>query len=228
MFTRSVQRVMQLVAWMNAAWRSSFRQICSEHRPLFLWLGWHHSLKFCYYILSLIYRSLSDLTVISNQRSSVLAVFKPDSDSRPFAWCVRPLHMHRRIIMSYNLVTEIKKKLTRSTFGTQIAFHRDMTSKIQICLFVCPLTQDPSPRLCLNPISIWWLAGEAILRGKSLQVQQASLSGKITNEALPWVQGRVYSFSTAVSQNLASYDYFLLRKSLAAFAIFWGQCRDTP
>jgi len=38
----------------------------------------------------------------------------------------------------------------------------------------------------------------------------------------------VYSCSTVVAQNLAPFDYFLVEKSLAAFAIFWGQCQDTP
>jgi len=38
----------------NAAWRSSFRQICYEHWPLFLWHVWHPSPQFCLYILSLI------------------------------------------------------------------------------------------------------------------------------------------------------------------------------
>jgi len=55
----------------------------------------------------------------------MLAVFQCDLDSRTFTWCVRPLHMHRQIIMSHNLVTEIKKKLTRSEIVKQLAFHCD-------------------------------------------------------------------------------------------------------
>jgi len=89
----------------------------------------------------------------------VSTVLSPDLDSRTFTWCVRPLHKHRRIITSHNLVTEIKKKRTRSKSGKQIAFHQQMTSIITLCLSIPPLTQEPSPCLRLNPKSIWWLAG---------------------------------------------------------------------
>jgi len=170
---------------------------------------------------------LSHLKAISKQKSNMLAIMKSDLDSRHFAWCVQSLHMHRRIIMSHNLVTEIKNNLTCSKIRTQIAFHRYLTSKIQIYLVIPPLTQKPSPCLRLNSISMWWLAGEARCRGESLQVQPASVLAKVTNRALWRLQVWVYSCSTAASQNPASYDYFLVRKSLTAFAIFLGQCQDT-
>jgi len=228
MCTRSVQRVVQLVAWMNAAWRSSFRQIHIQHWPLFVWHLWHHSLKICLYISSLIWLLLSLWTVIGRQKLNVLAVLKPDLDSRPFPWCVRPLHMHRRIIMSHNLVTEFKETLSHNTIGTQIAIHRDMTSKIQICVILPQLTQGLSPRLRPNPISIWWFAGRAICRGKSVRVHHTSLSATVTNQALRGVLDRVYSCLTVASQTIPSYDWILVKKSIAAFAIFWGQCQDTP
>jgi hypothetical protein len=57
--------------------------------------------------------------------------------------------------MSHNLVTEIKKKLSHTTIGTQLAFHRDIMSKIQFLLLISPLMQEPSSFLCLNPMSIW-------------------------------------------------------------------------
>jgi len=228
MCTRSVRRVMQLVAWMNAVWRSSFRQIHIEHWQHFPWLVWHPSPKFCWYISSLMWLELSHLTIIGKQKSDMLVIVTPDSNSWPFAWSVRPLHLHRWIITSHNLVTEIKEKLICSTIGTQIAFHRDITSNIQICLFIRLLTQEPSPCLRPNPILIWWLAGEAIWKGHMLHVQQASLSGKVINWALRWAQNRVYSCSTAASQNLASYDWFQVKRSLVAFPIFRGWCQDTP
>jgi hypothetical protein len=53
------------------------------------------------------------------------------------------------------LVTEIKKKQTRSKIGKQIAFHKQMTSKITLCLSIPRLMQEPSPCLCPNPKSIW-------------------------------------------------------------------------
>jgi len=176
MCTRSLWRVMQLDAWMNAAWWSSFRQIRIVHWRVLLWRVWHQSLKYCNSILSQLYFLLSHLTVIGKQVSSLLVILPPDLHSRTFGWCVPPLHMHRRIIVSHNLVTEVKKKLTSSKIGTQIEFHWDLTSKIVFGLSIPLVTQEPSSCLHPNPISIWGSAGEAICRGKSLQVQRASLA----------------------------------------------------
>ena len=171
---------------------------------------------------------LLHLTVISKQKSNVLAILQPDLDSWPFAWCVRLLHILRQIIMSHNLVIEINKKLTLSKISTQIAFHRDVLSKTTICNIIPLLMQEPSPSLCLNLISMLRLAGQAICRGKSWQVQRAPLAEKVTNRVLRRAEDRVDSFSTGASQNLASCNYILVEKSLVAFAIFRGQCQDTP
>jgi len=81
MYTRPVPKEVQFDIWMNAAWWSSLRQIHIEHWPLFLWLIWHHSLKFCSYISSLLLLVISYLTVIGNQKSNVLAVLQDDFDS---------------------------------------------------------------------------------------------------------------------------------------------------
>jgi len=228
MCTRSVQRVMQLDTWRNAVWRSWFRQIRIEHWPLFLWLGWHYSLKFCLSISSLISYLLSHSPVISKRKSHMLAVLPPDLDSRPFAWCVRSFHMHRLLIMSHNLGTEIKQKLTLSKIDIQIAFQRNMMSKIQICLFIPPLTHEPSPCIRPNLISISWLVGKGICRGKSFRVQKSLHCEWVINPVPWWGQDRVYSCLTAQSQNLASYDYVLHKKSRVAFPIFLGQCQHTP
>jgi len=171
MCTRSVRRVMQLDPWINTAWQSSYRQIRIEHGPLLPWLVWHHSLKFCLYIWSAIFFLLSHLTLIGKQKSSWFAVLQHDLDSRTFAWYIRPLHMHRWIIMSYSLVTKIKKKMTHSKIGTQITFHWYVMSKMTISLSISLLTPEQSPSLRPNPISIWRLAGESICRGKRLQAQ---------------------------------------------------------
>jgi hypothetical protein len=155
MCTRSVRRVMQLDRWMNTAWRLWFRSIRHANWPLLLWHIWHHSFKFCYYISSLILLFLFHLIVTCRIKSNVMAVLQPYLDFRTFTWCVRPLHMHRRIIMSQNLVTDIKQKLTRSPIGKQLAFHHDQTSKSTVCTSIVPQTQEPSPSLRRNPISIW-------------------------------------------------------------------------
>jgi len=155
MCTRSVRRVMQLVTWMNLALQLSFRSIRHAHWPLFLWHVWHHSLKFCSHILSLILHLLCHVTVTCKKKPKVMAVIQPNFDSRTFTWSVRPLHIHRRIIMSHNLVTQIKKKLTHSKISKQLAFHHDQMSKITVCTSIVEQTQELSPSLRQNPISIW-------------------------------------------------------------------------
>jgi len=159
MCTRSVRRVMQVDTWMNMGWRLLFRWICHVHWPLFLRPIWHHSLEFCYHILSLILIVLCHLIVTCRMKLNVMAVIQPDLDFRTFTSCVPPLHMHRQIIMPHNLVTQIMPKLTRSKIGKQLAFHRDQTSKGTVCTYILPQTLEPSPSLCLNPISIWKSAG---------------------------------------------------------------------
>ena len=159
MCTRSVPRVMQLDTWMNSAWWLRFRLIHHAYWPLFPWHVWHLSFKFCYHILSLILLLLCCLTVTCKRKLNILAVSQWYMDSRTFTWCVRPLHMHRQIIISHNLVTEIKKKLTRSSFGKHVAFHRDQTSKITVCISILLQTEERSPSVRWNPISLWYSAG---------------------------------------------------------------------
>ena len=159
MCTRSVRKVMQLDTWMNMAWRLSYKLIRHAHWPLFLWHVWYHSLKFCYHISSLILLLLCHLRVTCRSKPNVMAVLQPDLGFRTFTWCVRSLHMHRRIIISHNLVTEIKPKLTGSKIGIQLAFHHNQTSKSTVCTTRLPQTLEPLPSLRRNPICIWWLAG---------------------------------------------------------------------
>jgi hypothetical protein len=159
MCTRSVRWVMQLDRWMNSAWRLSFRSIRHAHLPLFPWHVWHHSLTFCLPISPVIILLHYHLTVTCREISNVWAVLQCDLDSRTFTWCVRPLHMRRRIMMSHNLVTESKNTLTHSKIVKQLTFHHDRMSKTTVCISIPPQTPEPSPSLCQNPISIWYLAG---------------------------------------------------------------------
>jgi hypothetical protein len=79
---------------------------------------------------------------------------------------------------------------------------------------------EPSLFLRLNLISIWKLASEAIFKGKSLRVEQASHYESETNR-VPSQVGDSFCFVVSVnSLNLASDDYLLVRKSVAAFALF--------
>jgi len=62
--------------------------------------------------------------------------------------------MHTQIIMSQNLVTEIKKKLTHSKIGTQTTFQIDMSSKLALSLSIPLAMLKPSPVLLQNLIFI--------------------------------------------------------------------------
>ena len=73
---------------------------------------------------------VSNVTVTGKLISCSLAFYQPDLESRTFAWPIRPLHTHWWNIMSHNLVTEIRNKLTRSKIGTQSAFTRDRSSRL--------------------------------------------------------------------------------------------------
>jgi len=151
----SVQRVMQLDEWINAAWWLPFIRVCSAHWPLLLWLVWHHSKKKICNILSLSWFWLSHLTVTGKTLSSLLVVYQLDLECGTFAWAVWPLHTHRQIIMTHNLFTAIKHKLTCSKMGKQIAFTRNMSSKRPIWLSNPPATVEPSPCLRPKPMSVW-------------------------------------------------------------------------
>jgi len=65
------------------------------------------------------------------------------------------LHMHRRIIMSHNLVAEIKSQLPHCKIRTLIALWWDTSSNNPVCLFTPPATKEPSPFICPNSIFIW-------------------------------------------------------------------------
>jgi len=170
----------------------------------------------------------SHWALIAKQKSNVLAIVEPDLDSRTLTCCVWPLHIHRQIIVSHDLVPEIETTMTGSKIGTQMAFREDMTLKIPICSSISTMTWGPSPGLCPNTIPESWVAGGAISRGKSLSVQRPSISKWVRNQAPQRKHNRIYSSSTAAFQNLAEYDYLLVKKSLAALVILQGQCQDTP
>jgi hypothetical protein len=66
------------------------------------------------------------------------------------------------------------------------------------------------------------------MTAQSLLFHLASLSTTFTNRA-PWLAHHyAYLILNVASPNLSHYDYFLVEKSLAAFAIFRGQCQDIP
>jgi len=109
-----------------------------------------------YYVSKFVTNFVFAFSLDSNRHKifHLLVFLLPDLEPKPFAWCEWPLHMHWQIIVSHNLVTEIKKMLTHSQICTQIPFQWDMTSKDSICLSIPPVMQELLPFLRLNLISV--------------------------------------------------------------------------
>jgi len=101
--------------------------------------------------------------------SSSLVIYQLELDCRTFAPPARPLHLHRQIIFSQNLVTDIKKTLTHSKIDTRIAYPRNISSKIAIRESILLAMCKSSPFPCPNPMWIWYLTRKAIGKGKILQ-----------------------------------------------------------
>jgi len=57
--------------------------------------------------------------------------------------------------MSHNLVTEIKKMLTRSEIGTSITFGGEKSSIVTNCAYNVPMTNEPLQYVRPNPIPVW-------------------------------------------------------------------------
>ena len=170
---------------------------------------------------------LSNVTGTGKSISCLPAICQPDFESRSFAWPVWPLHSHWWNIMSDNLVTEIKKKLTHSKIRTPIDFTRDRSWTWTFWLSIPLATQEPSPYLRPYPISIWQLTCDAISRSKSFWVQRASNHGLVSNQVLPRSRRMLKIRVTVVSLNPASFDYFLVKKWLREFPIVRGLWQES-
>jgi len=136
--------------------------------------------------------------------------------------------MHLQIVVTHNLVTETKKKLTGSKIGTRTASQWDLMSKDSVSLSIAFALQEPLPLLCRYPISAGWLAGEAICRGESLRVEQASHSAWEMNWPPFRAEDMLYLCLTTASPNPGKFDYGLVEKSLGAEAIFPGHYQESP
>ena len=69
--------------------------------------------------------------------------------------------------MSHNVVTKIKKILTRSKIDTAITFWGDMSSIITYCAGCVQVTYEPIQYVHLNPFPVWLVGREEICRGES-------------------------------------------------------------
>jgi len=110
--------------------------------------------------------------------------------------------------------------------GTQIAFPKDRSSKLTIWLSIHAATREPSPYLSLYPISIWYCTGDASCKGKSLRVQQMLHPESALNRLPCQAKEPVWMYVTVVSQNPASFEYFLVEMSLPAFPIVLGRSQE--
>jgi hypothetical protein len=72
-----------------------------------------------------------------------------------FLWHIGPLHMAKRIILSYNVVTEIKQILTRVIIDTPIMICGDMSSIITYCTSSVQITYQPIQYVHLNTFPVW-------------------------------------------------------------------------
>ena len=63
--------------------------------------------------------------------------------------------MHRQLIMSHNLFTDIKNQLTRRKIVTYISFYQDMKSTIPLCISISLQNKGMLRYVRPNLISIW-------------------------------------------------------------------------
>jgi len=154
MCTRSEWRLMEVDVWTNAIWWWSFIQIRIMNWPLHLWLVWHDWVKFCGYIVFLIWIAHSHVSIRSKTISCRSLVNDRSLESRIFIWPVWPLHLHRRIIMYCTLVTEINKMMTYNKIRTSITFYGDKLSMIAICSSSIRTKDEPLQFVHPNTISV--------------------------------------------------------------------------
>ena len=62
--------------------------------------------------------------------------------------------MHRQIIMSHNVVTQIKKIVTHIKIDTLITFGGDISSIITYCAGSVQMTYEPIQYVHLNPFPV--------------------------------------------------------------------------
>jgi len=86
--------------------------------------------------------------------------------------------------------------------------------------------RKPSPHLRPNPISISWLFRDAIHWGTCSRDKLASRSPLETNRALRRRWQILCDCLPEVSPNPASFHYFPVKISLAAFLIVWGRYQE--
>jgi hypothetical protein len=93
-----------------------------------------------------------------------------------FVQPVRPLHMHRPIIMSHNIVTEIQKILSRVIIDTPLPFCGAVSSVITYCTGSVQITYKAIQHLHLNLFPVSSVGREEICRDKSVWIEHATSS----------------------------------------------------
>lgn len=95
-----------------------------------------------------------------------------------------------------------------------------MQSKIAVCQSNPAVTNKLSLFLYHDAISILSVYTMGICTGKSLLVEQALYFQSVTYWILRWARETLCIDITVVSQNLTSYNYCLVEKTLVTFVIF--------
>jgi hypothetical protein len=86
--------------------------------------------------------------------------------------------------------------------------------------------QEPSPCLRLRPISLWLFPRDGIFKGKSLMLELVLQSISVTNQTPQHASVVLCDGVPEVSPNRASFEYFPIETSLAAFMNVQGQYQD--
>jgi len=137
-------------------------------------------------------------------------------ESRTFVWPIGPLHMHRIIITSHNVVTENKKILKRINIDTPMTFCRDMSSIITYCACLVQMIYEPIQYVHLKPFPVWYEDREEICRRKSVRVKQASISQSVIDWVSRWLWQPICICEMLDSCMLTWCGYFMLVMFLAA------------
>jgi len=109
-----------------------------------------------------------------------------------------------------------QKNLELIKIDTPITVCGDMSSIITYCTGIVQMTYESIYSVHLNPFPVWYAGREDICRGKSVWVQQVSISQSMMN----WVSQRLWELicicETVDSCMLTPCGYFMLMMFLAA------------
>jgi len=114
------------------------------------------------------------------------------------------------------LVTEIKKMLTRSEIGTPVTLRGETSSIVCNCAYNVPMTNEPLQYVRLNPIPEWKLAREVTCRCKSVWGQHTWIWLSLMNCVPRQASEPICLYMTVVPRMTISDGFLLCVKFHAA------------